>query len=210
MFDTEVRNAERAVVLTDSAVMDSTVQRLTMVRCVVHNSKGYGVISYNSYIGLYYCLLANTMGDCLALYGGICEMEHCTLAQFYPFTANRGAALRFSNKGEKTPYPLLMLFCTNSIVTGYDKDVVFAEYSEPDSITAGQDSLLFCYQFENCLLRTPAVEDDTVSFHNIIWETPDDSIQGKKHFKVFDEENLYYDFHLDSLSTAHGLGCYEE
>jgi hypothetical protein len=52
------------------------------------------------------------------------------------------------------------------------------------------------------------VEDDTLSFHRIVWETPEDSVQGKQHFKLIDEENLDYDFHLDSLSTAQGMGCY--
>ena len=49
---------------------------------------------------------------------------------------------------------------------------------------------------------------DVVGFRNIIWETLKDSIQGKMHFARIDEENLYYDFHLDSLSTAQGKGCY--
>jgi hypothetical protein len=64
------------------------------------------------------------------------------------------------------------------------------------------------YRFENCLLRTPRVENDTLSFRNITWETPKDSLQGKQHFVTIDEDNLYYDFHLDSLSTAQGKGCY--
>jgi hypothetical protein len=51
-------------------------------------------------------------------------------------------------------------------------------------------------------------DDDSVRFVNVRWESPKDSIQGTKHFKVIDEENLIYDFHLDSLSTAQGLGCY--
>jgi hypothetical protein len=59
------------------------------------------------------------------------------------------------------------------------------------------------------LLRTPKVETaDSIRFSGILWETPKDSIQGKKHFKTIDEDNLYYDFHLDSLSTAQGMGCY--
>jgi hypothetical protein len=57
-------------------------------------------------------------------------------------------------------------------------------------------------------LRTPKIENDTIGFRNIIWETSKDSIQGKHHFVNIDEENLYYDFHLDSLSTAQGKGCY--
>ena len=94
----------------------------------------------------------------------------------------------------------MTLTCTNSLVTGYEADVVMGE--QPDTTT------VFVYNFSDCLLRTPMVEDDTLSFKRIQWETPKDSIQGKQHFVKIDEGNLDYDFHLDSLSTAQGKGCY--
>ena len=194
LTDTEIRNAMTAV-RVDSAALDTMVQRLTMTRCVVHNAKGAGVVSTNSNIGLYYCQLTNTYGDCLAVYGGRADIDHCTLAQFYPFAADRGYALVFSDAYD------LKLLCSNTIVTGYADDEVMLYHS-------GDASRVLEYRFSDCLLRTPAVEDDTVSFKRIQWETPKDSIQGKQHFVTIDETNLYYDFHLDSLSTAIGKGCY--
>ena len=195
LTDTEIRNAMTAV-RVDSAAMDSTVQRLTMTRCVVHNAKGDGIVSINSHIGLYYCQLTNTYGDCLAVYGGKADIDHCTLGQFYPFAADRGFALVFSNEYD------LKLECRNTIVTGYADDEVMLYRSDEDSLRTLE------YYFSDCLLRTPVVEDDTLSFKRIQWETPKDSIQGKQHFVKIDETNLYYDFHLDSLSTAIGKGCY--
>ena len=195
LTDTEIRNAMTAVRL-DSAALDSAVQRLTMTRCVVHNAKGGGVVSINSNIGLYYCQLTNTYGDCLAIYGGKADIDHCTLGQFYPFAADRGFALVFSDEYD------LKLECKNSIVTGYADDEVMLYHNDGDPSTTLE------YYFSDCLLRTPAVEDDTLSFKRIQWETPKDSIQGKQHFVKIDETNLYYDFHLDSLSTAIGKGCY--
>ena len=195
LTDTEIRNAMTAVRL-DSAALDSAVQRLTMTRCVVHNAKGGGVVSINSNIGLYYCQLTNTYGDCLAIYGGKADIDHCTLGQFYPFAADRGFALVFSDEYD------LKLECKNSIVTGYADDEVMLYHND------GAPSTTLEYYFSDCLLRTPAVEDDTLSFKRIQWETPKDSIQGKQHFVKIDETNLYYDFHLDSLSTAIGKGCY--
>ena len=55
------------------------------------------------------------------------------------------------------------------------------------------------------MLRTPAIED-TINIKNVIWEDPEDTVTvyGHKHFRVFDTENLIYDFRLDSLSTAIG------
>lgn len=194
LTDTEIRNAMTAIAV-DSAAVDSTKLRLNLTRCVVHNAKGHGLVSYHSHIALHYCQLTNTLGDCLSVCGGIADIDHCTLAQFYPFAANRGAALRFADAGGG-----IRLTCSNSIMTGYDDDVVMAERSDTTH--------LFQYLFADCLMRTPAVEGDTVSFKRILWETPKDSIQGKQHFVKIDEQNLDYDFHLDSLSTAKGKGCY--
>ena len=212
LTDTEIRNACHALVLSDSCALDTTRQRLVMTRCVVHNAKGYGLIAYNSNIALHYCQFTNTLGDCLAIYGGTSYIDHCTLGQFYPFSANRGAALRFGNYVAPFFYPMFRLTCLNTIVTGYESDVVFLEHVDADPAAADSSAqakdIIFTYQFDDCLLRTPRVEDDTLSFRRIQWETPDDSIQGKQHFLIFDEHDLYYDFHLDSLSTAHGKGCY--
>ena len=91
--------------------------------------------------------------------------------------------------------------CHNSIITGYADDVLLGDM-------LGEDPATFDYEFERCLMRTPEVTDEPERFVDIIWETPEDSIQGKKHFVQIDEDNLIYDFHLDSLSTAQGLGCY--
>ena len=112
--------------------------------------------------------------------------------------------MRFANFAGDYAYPLETMQMTGCIVTGYADDVVMGETRDDDSTT------LFNYHFENSLLRTPKVEDDSVNFVNIHWETKDDSIQGKQHFRQIDEENLIYDFRLDSLSTAHGLGCYDD
>ncbi len=196
----EIRNACDAVVV-DSAALDTTRVRLSMNNCIVHNAKGYGLRAVNSYVSLVDCQFSNTLGDCVSLVGGVADISHCTLAQFYPFSAERGAALRFTNYLGSVDIPLLRLSCTSSILTGYDEDVMMGGVR--DTVVA------FEYHFHNTLLRTPKVTtSDSIRFENIIWESPKDSIQGKKHFVKVDEENLDYDFHLDSLSTALGLGCY--
>ena len=57
------------------------------------------------------------------------------------------------------------------------------------------------YHFENCLLRTGAVEDSK-DIVNVIWEKPSDEIQGQKHFVKFDDVNFIYDFRLKEESPA--------
>ena len=195
MLRTEIRNPLDGIVC-DSAAIDLEQYRLLMQECIVHNCQGVGVQSTNSYIRLEDCQLTNTLGNSLNILGGKAEVSYCTLGQFFPFSADRGFALYFSN----TPTPLIDFICEGTIVTGYDKDVVKGHISN--------EGLSFEYHFKNCLLRTFAEEEDSTRFQQIIWETPEDPIQGKNHFVKIDEDNLEYDFHLDSLSTAKGLGCY--
>ena len=183
----EIRNAMNAI------QCDST--SLTLTRCMVHNSKGHGVTARNSKVVVSYCQLTNTLGDCLTLRGGDAVVDHSTLAQFYPFSANRGAALRFSNTNIG-----LLLHCSNTLVTGYESDVVMRQ--QKDTLTDVD------YHFADCILRTDSVTDPE-RFERIIWETPKDSVQGKQHFKTIDEDKLYYDFTIDSISPALplGIGC---
>lgn len=198
LTDTEIRNPEHGVVI-DSAEVKPDTQRLYMERCIIHNCKGAGLKAFNAYVGLLNCQLTNALDDCVAIYGGAAILDHCTIAQFYPFAVS-GAALRFSNYYNDYDYPLLQFSCKNSIVTGYGDDVVMGEVRDT--------TVAFNYYFENCLLRTPEVADST-RFVDIQWEEPKDTTAGgKKHFVLIDEKNLRYDFRLDSLSTAKGKGCY--
>ena len=202
LSSTEIRNAENAILL-DSAAFDAENYRLGMGNCIVHNAEGYGLKAVNSNIYVANCQFTNTLDDCVFIAGGQAEIVYSTLAQFYPFSAARGAALRFTNYLDKTDLPLLGLRCEGLIITGYDEDVIMGSVRDTTATIA------FDYQFVNSLLRTPRVDTaDSVRFTGIIWETPKDSIQGKKHFVTIDEDNLIYDYHLDSLSTAHGMGCY--
>lgn len=196
MRRTEIRNAGLYGVFIDSAACDDQRLRLDMEQCVVHNTKGAGLAALHANVRLYGCQFSNAQGDCVSIIGGKADIKRCTLAQFYPFTGGRGAALLFSSL-----MPLYDLRCDSSIVTGYDDDVLMGV--QTDTVNA------FTFAFSNTLLRTPKVETaDSVRFANVKWESPNDSVQGKQHFVLIDEQNLKYDFHLDSISTAWGWGCY--
>lgn len=196
LTDTEIRNTGDDAILCDSAAFDAEVLRLDLLRCVIHNGVGAGVNCRNAHIRLQECQITNMGGDCVTIDGGQAEFHRCTIAQFYPFDGNRGAALLFTNT-----LPLQSLFCDSTIITGYADDVIMGIQTDTAQV--------FEYRFMHTLLRTPKVETaDSLRFSDIIWESPKDSIQGTRHFRLIDEDNLIYDFHLDSLSTAQGLGCY--
>jgi hypothetical protein len=180
MTNCEIRNAE------DAIRCDST--ELVMTNCVVHNNKGFGVEGRNSDITIDYCQITNCLDDCLLADGGIVSVNHSTIAQFYPYSAQRRAALRFDT-GRRG----ILLNCSNTLVTGYEPDVVFGDQNDT--------TLAYKFMFENCLLRTDSVKASE-SMKNIIWETPKDSIEGEKHFRKIDNANFYYDFTIDSISPA--------
>ena len=178
LTDCEIRNAY------DGLLADTTTVEL--YGCTIHNCKGSGLWAHDSDVTVSNCVLSNTLKDCLTLIGCQTDLDHVTLAQFYPLSANRGFALRFGPSEQ--PFSLS---CTNTLVTGYAEDVIEGEVDENSK-----------YSFTNCLLRT-VVPDDTENFTDIIWEKKDDDIQGTKHFVLIDEYKMIYDFRLKEESPAY-------
>ena len=152
---------------------------LSLLRCIIHNCKGTGLELNESVGSIDSCRITNTLGDCLNVIGSTVMINHTTLAQFYPFSADRGVSLRFDDKS--------VVICDNTLITGYEEDVIMGD---------GID-----YSFTNCILRTyePA---DAERFVDVIWESPNDEIQGEKHFVIFDTENLFYNFSIKQESPA--------
>lgn len=197
IYRADIHSAEYGI-MCDSAAYDSLSWRLSMENVTIHNCKGPGLKAVNSNISMVNCQITNTLGDCVGIYGGSALMVYCTLAQFYPFSAERGVALRFTNYHEDKDCPLYMLECHNTLVTGYADDEIMGSSRNKD--------VEFGYYFANSILRTPLDESGTTSgrFVNVTWERPEDGIQGEGHFRTVDAENLYYDFHLSEQSTARG------
>ncbi len=218
IYYADIHSAEDGIVC-DSSVYDDNTIRLIIDHATIHNCKGAGVKSYYSNISIANSQITNTLGDCIAVYGGKAQIVYTTIAQFYPFDANRGAALRFTNYNGDYDYPLHALTCYNTLVTGYADDVIMGVMKDT--------TVAFAYYFQNCILRTPQPETNSsetssqsgvnssktssqsgesstenVFFVNTIFELPE--IEGKTHFKTIDADNQYYDFHLDSLSAARG------
>ncbi|MBR4388580.1 MAG: right-handed parallel beta-helix repeat-containing protein [Prevotella sp.] len=194
----DIHSARDAIVCDSS---DVSRLKLALYNSVVHNNEGYGLKTIHSVVDVRNCQITNALGDCVSVCGGVCLLQHCTIGQFYPFSANRGVALRFSNFNDKGVYPLYDFQCVNTLVTGYADDVIMGEADETAPYT---------YKFDHCVLRTPAIED-AERIIGVTWEDPEktDSV-GTKHFALIDTDNLRYDFRLDSLSLAIGAANKEE
>lgn len=190
MTFTDLHSSCRAIYCDSS---DVTRPKLTMKASTIHNAKGAGLVAKSSMVSLENCQITNTLDECLLIQGGSTDINNCTIGQFYPLSANSGAALAFTNTIDNTPYPIHKLRVRNSIITGYAEDVIMG--STNDSIDAN-------YLFDHCLLRTPEIKD-SVKCRDIIWEDVKDTIaSGWKNFKNIDIDLLRYDFRLKKGSLA--------
>ena len=149
------------------------------------------------------CLFSNAGGHCVNLLGGHYDFIHCTLASFYSWAGGKGVALRLRNiDDDHDLYPLLNARFANCIIIGSGDDEIegtIADHSDSLDLTAfGQ------YAFTHSLINS--IDQGNPHFTDIVWENPDSSLWGDKNFRLFDHYHSVYDFHLDSLSRARGIG----
>ena len=188
---TDIHSTYHGVVADSS---DVSRVKLTLEYATIHNCQGYGLHAVNSQLVIRNTQVTNTLNDCVRIDGGDVTADNCTWAQFYPFDANRGAALRFT-----ALHPLLNLTVRNSLLTGYADDIMMGEW--------GIDSTRrFSYAFDHCIIRTPKVTTaDSTRFTQVTYEDVKDTVKyGEKHFVRIDTDNLRYDFRLKETSAAIG------
>ena len=181
--------------LVDSS--DVTKQKLIMKAVTIHNCQGFGLMADNSQVVLQNCQISNTQNDCVRINGGKVTLTHCTLAQFYPFSSNRGAALWIAFNSSSTASVAVQ----NCLITGYANDVLMMGKEEKDKGLV----MTFC----DSRIRTPRLEEPyaNAKFDNVVYESATDTAQLPRNtFAVFDEKNLYYDFRLKKGNGAVDAG----
>ena len=180
-------------IVCDSSNCD--VEKVRIENSVIHNMSANLLTLVNSKALIGNTQLTNAGGICLTVWGGDVDIVHSTIGQFYPFVANRGVALYFSNKEGDTNYPLKRFSVANSIITGYSSDEIMG--------VNGDDESSFNYSFTNCLLNTPAYESPEII--NCLWDSNENSVCRADNFApAFDTDRLIYTFTLDSQSVAVG------
>ena len=173
---------------------DVTRQTLAIRNSTIHNCQGNALGVVNSNVFVENCQLTNALGNCLSVDGGNVTVNSSTIAQFYPFDALRASALGFSGYA----HPLVSFKMTNSIVTGYSDDEMMGLKPAVGSENA------FNYDFANCIIRTPEVEDkEKAHYTDVVFEDVKDTVSyGYKHFLLVDANMQRYDFHLRKESAA--------
>ena len=189
MANTDLHSAYHGIIVQSK---DISRQKLLLQNVTVHNCQGNGVAIDSAKVQLYNCQITNALGHPLYVHGGDVEVNGCTIAQFYPFDGRRATAVGIEP-------PVENLRVVNSLVTGYhDDEVVWSSPEEGEKLD---------FSFDHCVLRTEKMStDDSLKFTNIIYEDVKDTVRfGEKHFRLFDTDNLKYDFRLRKESAAVGV-----
>jgi len=180
----------------DSTSLDNVA--LIMQNSIIHNVGGDGLRLNNCNAEIQNTQISNTLGDCVNVYGGAYIFCHCTIAQYYPLSYDRGDALYVANvDANGLHHEFRYIHVLNTVIMGYADDVIMgnmsSEYEDSEN-----------YYFRNCFLRTVG-ENDDMHFFNCKFDNEEMELQGEKNFKVFDTYNFIYDFTPDSLSEIRNM-----
>jgi hypothetical protein len=178
-----VRNATRGITFYAS---DVQYNKASLMNVAVHNSAEYCMSATNSKIDAANCLFSNSKSTSVLLHGGEYTFLHCTIANYYRWSARQSSALLLSNFvdiGIQTP--LGRCDFINSIIYGsLTEEVMFNEKSPQD----------FNYQFISSLIKRK--ETDAPQFKDIIWNK-------NPLFRDLNSKGIYnYNFELSSGSPA--------
>ena len=187
---------------TEQAVPDETNPSVTLDCCILHNIGGDGLQFNNCVSKVTNTQISNTLGHTVNINGGIHNFVYCTLAQFYPFTANRGDGLHLASCADGGEYgKLRKAHFINCVITGYGEDVIMGENIPQDGSCD--------YLFHHCFLNTPPVVDEEFFVGNIFdrdkQSGEDLKLVRDENFVLFDTENLIYDFTPKAESQIRSL-----
>lgn len=196
----DIHSATYGVICNDT---DDTTPKLTIENSIIHNVTTDAICATMSNIFVGNTQITNAGRNCVSLYGGTNNFVHCTIGRFYAITGGiGGVALTFQNYLEdQTPAPLHAAAFGNCLITGYSSDEIMGNQDKEHPDTN------FAYGFQNCVIRTPKVEDPC--FMNCYFEEEGD-VRGADHFSpAFDLDRLLYHFTLSPDSPAIGRGDYD-
>lgn len=149
---------------------------LTLVNCRLHNSAGLVLESVHARTEAVGCEFAEGGEGLVRLQGGTATLNHCTLANYYLFSAISGPALQLAHlaadKDDDTSgLPYLQASVANSIIYGLGTDLSHGD------LTGTAVTL------DHCLLKSAGKDD--ANFLSCIWDT-DPLYRNNREEYVFD------------------------
>ena len=167
-----IRNSTYGLMLEDIEGGDAT-PALYIHNSVVRNTKQYLIAAVNCDVTAVGCELADAGMGLVYLYGGTHRFNHCTLANYYLFSAAM-PAFNFDHTGRNanfdpdTEHPFLSADITNSIIYGNGSEIAHWYFDGPDSGKSDADIEGVDIRFRRCLFEPAGSDDD--NFLNSIWE----------------------------------------
>lgn len=183
-----VRNTWQGVTIdgTDAALEGKDLPDLTMLNSRLRNSGGYALETRHAAVKAVGCEIAEAAEGAVLLHGGRHTFNHCTLANYYLFSALGGPILQLSHAEEKTDdgsgLPMLAAEITNTIIYGLGKDISHGDLT-------GTNVFL-----RSCLLKSDGKDDD--NFITCAW--------GKDPMFHTVREEYIFDYRLKEDSPAIG------
>ncbi len=172
---------------TVSGVLADSLSQVAFLNCRLRNSAGYALESRYADLSLIGCELAEAADGVVCMIGGKVVMNHCTIANYYLFSALRGPSLYFSHfspesdNGSGMPY--LAADISNTIIYGNGTDLSESDFTGCDVV------------LRRCLLKSRGSDDD--NFINCIWDTD------PLYYTV--RQDYYFDYRLQPESPAIGV-----
>lgn len=180
-----VKNTDYGV-LVDSVTTTGATPALELVNCRLRNSGGRVLTTLHSNVTVTGCELAEAAAGVAYFQGGNIKLLHCTLSNYYLFSAVSGplVTLRHTNvlTDDESGLPYASVTIANSILWGNGGDM------STDNL---DDTGVFV---TNSILQSQGNDDD--HFTNILW--------GQDPLFYTDRSSYYFDYRLRDGSPAIG------
>ncbi|MDE5941837.1 MAG: hypothetical protein K2H14_06970 [Muribaculaceae bacterium] len=189
-----IRNSTSGLVL-NGVTAENGSPGLTLVNSQVRNTKGYVIDAFASDLTVAGCELADASEGIVRLVAGNHIFNHCTIANYYLFTALGGPAVQLGhlnedfalepdeeNGAETEPIPYLTADFSNCIIYGNGTDLSHGDLD-------GTEVYL-----RRCLLKSKGEDDE--HFINCLWD--------EDPLYYTERENYIFDYRLRPESPAIG------
>jgi len=179
----------------------SDMPHLQLLNSRIHNHAVYGLVLQNMDAEVINCELSNAAAYCVYLAGGTHRFIHSTIASYFNSTNVRiqstlradVAAVYINNISKRTAHTHTSF--QNCIVSGVRRNNLLLATPLPDYYT---DTIRGNYLKADSLKVHSAI-------NNIYWQQEDTLPLFRQTYYKY-QEYIYYDFRLDSLSPARGIG----
>ena len=178
-----------------------SLSQLQMNGCRIHNHTLYGLVLLNTDATVTNTEISNCASYCVYCAGGTHTFVHSTIASYFNYTSIRiqsvakedAAAVYIDNLSKTAPQSVTSFY--NSIITGFLKNQL---------VVATPLDRYYAGAFVGNYLKTDTLAIPHAA-DNVYWQKTDTANVFVNDFYKY-KEYVYYDFRLDSLSPAIGIG----